>query len=88
MWNFRIVRQEIDGDIRYSIHESFDLPAGEGGGVGISPDPRLVETWHSWTENPIEDLRWTLQRMLDSLDKPILEFESTPKTVEKPEKVG
>ena len=62
-WNHRVVRQRKGDETWLGIHEAF-----------YGDDGKL-----SWTENPVDvvgetvdDLRWTLERMLAALDEPII----------------
>lgn len=65
-WNHRVVKiEQTNGEIYYGIHE-----------VYYDDDNKV----NSWTENPvrvqeesIEELRITLERMLKSLDKDIID---------------
>lgn len=73
MWNHRIIRHiehrtHMDDSIYYAIHEVYYDEAG------------LVS---NWSEEPIrileeslEDLKVTLQRLIESFDKPILDEET------------
>ena len=78
-WNHRVVRRELpaaeagaaDATHEYSIREAY---------YGLGGDPQSV----SWTANPIapygeslEGLRWVLEKMLEALDKPILDEQAS-----------
>jgi hypothetical protein len=65
-WNFRIVKSlhQHGGETLYSIHECY---YADDGTIG-------------WTENPVavtgdtpEDIRWTLEKMAQALDRPVIE---------------
>lgn len=73
MWNHRIIRHvesrtHMDDSIYYAIHEVYYDENGKVNG---------------WTEEPIrimeeslEDLKVTLQRLLESFDNPVLDNET------------
>ena len=66
-WNHRVIKKG-DGDYSwYAIHE-------------VHYDRDSKDLVQGWTENPVpvmgetvEELRWTLEKMLESLDKPIID---------------
>lgn len=70
-WNHRVYRRTFpNGEVEYGIHEAFyDSPSEEPPGsytveaVGVVGDS-------------IEELRDTLHRMLQCLEKPVLDFAS------------
>ena len=66
-WNHRVMKSKDGEDDYYQIHEVYYNNKGE-------PD--------SWTKNgvmvgaeSVEGLRWVLEKMLESLDKEILDYE-------------
>lgn len=54
----------MDGS-SYAIHEVYYDDAGNVNGMSRNPQPIIAES--------ITDLRWILERMLESLDKEIIE---------------
>jgi hypothetical protein len=68
MWNHRIIRHIDDDSIYYAIHKFYYDEDGKVKG---------------WTEEPIrimeeglEDLKVTLQRLIESFDNPVLDEET------------
>lgn len=66
-WNHRVMKSKDGEDDYYQIHEVYYNNKGE-------PD--------SWTKNgvtvgaeSVEGLRWVLEKMLESLDKEVLDYE-------------
>ena len=66
-WNHRVIKKGNEAYSWYAIHE-------------VYYDRDSKDLVQGWTENPVpvigdslEDLRWTLERMLESLDKPIID---------------
>jgi hypothetical protein len=67
-WNHRVVKKNYDGEIQYGIHEAFYNDKDELINITVDPVEVASET--------IEGLRWTLQKMLEALDKPIIDDET------------
>lgn len=71
-WNHRVMRHEsgpigfCDDGCWYGIHEVY---YDEQGNVDGYTKDALV------TGDNIEDLKWALQKMLECLEKPVLEYE-------------
>jgi hypothetical protein len=64
-WNHRVIKTKDGVDDWYAIHEVF---YDKGGNVdGITKEPISVGG------NTIEELKWTLTKMLESLDKDIID---------------
>ena len=68
-WNHRVMKSKDGEDDYYQIHEVYYNNKGE-------PD--------SWTTNgvtvgaeSVEGLRWVLEKMLESLDKEVLDYDRT-----------
>jgi hypothetical protein len=66
-WNHRVIKEGDEADSWYAIHE-------------VYYDRDSKDLVQGWTENPVrvigdslEDLRWTLEKMLESLDKPVID---------------
>ena len=67
-WNHRVIRTKDEHGTYYNIHECYY-------------NAKEDKIPFSWTENPtspfsdegVEGLRWTLERMLKALDVPVLE---------------
>ena len=67
-WNHRVVRRVWDsGETTYAIHEAY-YELGQLAD-SITNDPVAV------VGDNVEELRTTLQWMLNSLDKPVLNYE-------------
>jgi len=78
-WNYRVMkRKEINSEgekeVWYGIHEVYykndevnDLTV-KSDEIGYTKEPVKITT------NNIEDLKWMLEEMLNSLNKPILEY--------------
>ena len=66
-WNYRVIRTEDGDEPWYAIHEVYydDNHAVDG----YTLRPVTV------SGNSIDDLRWTLEQMLKSLDKEVIEEE-------------
>jgi hypothetical protein len=66
-WQYRVSKQTLDnGDIIYAIREFYDDDQGN---------------YTSWTKDEIapvgdsiEDLRWVLTKMLEALDKEVIDI--------------
>ena len=74
-WNHRVIKttQDLDGrqEITWGIHEAHykgDDESVADGGWTEHPTDVVTED----DADPIGSLRWTLERMLECLDKPIL----------------
>ncbi len=68
-WNFRVIKTKVEGDpfieFEYGIHEVYyNLETGKPNGYHSKPRRVDAET--------IEELKWTLNKMLEALDKPVL----------------
>lgn len=76
-WNHRVVRRKLEGQPDYyAIHEAYYGIEGEAR-VNITTDPVDVATSDDDPDKTaIESLRWTLQHMLSSLDKPVLDYDT------------
>lgn len=81
-WNHRVMRHSPSdtGEPYYQIHEVFYYDEDDG---------RKVGRVSGWTENGIaplgltrKELKKELKRMLDSLDKPVLDYETGLAVVE------
>lgn len=82
-WNHRVMRRICPdtGIPMYQIHEVFYNKEGDG-------EEGLVA---GWTESPVEpfgetkkELKKDLKRMLDSLDKPVLDYNTGSEIKKKP----
>jgi hypothetical protein len=83
-WNHRVVRRTYpNGETYLEIHECF-YEKGEpvdGKPWGIGERPRLGKL-SDLTDRivpggeDIEDLRWLLTKMLECLDKPVIDYET------------
>jgi hypothetical protein len=83
VWNYRIVKKLNHGETIYGIHEAYygsgdeEIPEGytqellDSMGVSWKDKPTTVETTDN--ENPVEQLRDILCRMLRACDKPIID---------------
>lgn len=72
-WNHRVVKQTYKGEVAYAIHEvhsSVDNPELTGSCTidPVAPSADEVEGDYG--------LRWVLLRMLDALDKPVLDYDN------------
>jgi hypothetical protein len=68
-WNYRVVKRIWNHPYLHEPTELFDICEvyyDENGDVDYMTDPVV-------TEDSIEDIRETLQWMLDSLDKPVID---------------
>lgn len=83
-WNHRVMRKMDDtiGEPVYQIHEVFYFTEEDGKGGVVA----------GWTENGVapfgetkKELKKELKRMLDSLDKPVLDYD-TGQEIKKPAK--
>lgn len=65
-WNHRVIKQTKGDEVFYSIHE-VHYTDGKPDMVTENPTPAFGET--------VDELRETLERMLASLDKDVLNYE-------------
>lgn len=71
VWNHRVVRSEsLEGEVLYGIHEAHydsekDAEAGNVAATTVHAVDVVAES--------VEGLRWVLEKMLASLDKPVLD---------------
>lgn len=83
-WNHRVCKRTYpNGETYYEIHECYYEPEepvdGKPWGIGEAcrsgPTP---DGSHSIPPNAedIEDLRWLLTKMLEALDKPVIDYET------------
>jgi len=86
-WNYRVVSRAIpetsDGAqeqaVEYAIHEAYyEQPDGETPRT-ITLEPVNVSTYLNDAECPKDALRLVLERMLDALEKPVLDFDDFPR---------
>ena len=63
-WNYRVVK---DGEF-YSIHEAYY-------NKGNDKARSITETSVLPVGEDVKELRWILERMLEALDKPVLDYE-------------
>lgn len=82
-WNYRIVSRANsdtsdgaqDKTVSYAIHEAYyDQPDDETP-HSITLEPVNVLTYLGEAECPKDALRWVLERMLEALEKPVLDFD-------------
>lgn len=59
----------------YGIHEYYTPEEGEASKGSITTDPVDVSTEADSDEEALKGLRWTLEKMLKALDRPILNYE-------------
>ena len=60
-----------NGEVEYAIHEAhYTTPGRASGPCSITVDPIAPSS------EDIDGLRWVLQKMLQSLDKPVLDYET------------
>ena len=78
-WNYRIAkRTHPDGSVEYSIHECY---YGEKEtDISLTVNPVTVSTFSepeddSTDENAVEELRQTLIRMQEALNKPVVDYD-------------
>lgn len=75
-WNFRVFRRTLKNfddttSDWFSIHETYYDENGKPNGWTVDAIDLQGEG--------IEELKWTLQKMLECLEKPVLEYEDEPK---------
>jgi hypothetical protein len=81
-WNHRVVRRvfHADGDhkeIEYAIHEAhYETKGASSGRCLITTEAVPVAA------DSIEGLRWVLTKMLEALDKPVLDYETREECLE------
>lgn len=66
-WNYRVVKRLENGEWTYSIHETYYSAQKKEEAITESPVQVSAET--------LADLRWVLERMLQALDKPLLNYD-------------
>lgn len=64
-WNHKVVRTQYNAEVYYGIHEAYYDDTGKV----VSWTMRPVEV----TGNSIQDLRKTLEQMLECLDKEVID---------------
>lgn len=67
-WSFRVIKTKVEDPFtewEYGIHEVYyDLTTGKP--IGYHSKPRKVDA------ESLEELKWTLNKMLEALDQPVL----------------
>jgi hypothetical protein len=77
-WNHRVVRREYpSGEVMYQIHEVYYNQARKADSCTQEPVSLMAED--------LEDLRWTLQKMLACIDRPTLDYDKDFPTREQQE---
>lgn len=66
-WNYRVIRHVKNNEEFYHVHEVYYDDNGTPTMVSTEPIAPYAES--------VEDLKWVLERMLEALDKPILDYE-------------
>lgn len=78
-WNHRVVRRVFPDapgtPVLYGIHEAFC--DNQGRVWGITEEPVRV-TSDGEEPDPVAALRWTLDKMLKALDKPVIDYDKIP----------
>jgi hypothetical protein len=70
-WEYRVFKHP-DGS--HAIHELYHLGDNY---TGHTANPaRLSVEDDSDDSTPVESLRWTLERMMEALEKPVLDYEA------------
>ena len=71
-WNHRVVRRVFpNGEVSYAILEAhYKQKGATAGPCSLTLDPIAPSA------EDIEGLRWVLQKMLEALSKPILDYET------------
>ena len=80
VWNYRIVKTQVQDEIRHGIHEVYYGTGEEEIPEGASQE-ELDKLGISWTENPVtvdtfddpEGIKDILRKMLKACDKPIVD---------------
>jgi hypothetical protein len=68
-WNYRVVRNKVPhGDSSLGIYEVYYN--GEGKPYSYTQHAVTIDEWAT-----VEEIRWTLARMLEATDKPVLSDE-------------
>jgi hypothetical protein len=68
MWNYRVVKTfKKDGSIRVAVHEAYN------GGIGWTENPAAPEIYVEDDIDPISSLKFILEGMILSLDRPVIE---------------
>lgn len=65
IWNYRVIKNELEGDVFYTIHDVYYTPKGNIKTWGIGPESPAGESLVS-LENDIKFMK-------EALSKPILE---------------
>lgn len=77
VWNHRVMRKETETEVVYQIHEVFYASAEDA-------DRDFVMGWTQDGVAPLGEtekkLKKELKRMLDSFDKPVLDYETGRRT--------
>lgn len=66
-WRYRVYKKNGE----YSIREHYEDDNGKL--IGHTKTPCAPTTYDDWEEDPIESLRWQLEKMARALEEPILE---------------
>lgn len=67
-WNHRIVRRNYSGDVMYEIHEVYYDKDGKVSGLTQEPISIMEES--------LEDLKKTIERLQNCLEKSIIDYET------------
>ena len=71
-WTYRLVRHQVPASQpELAIHEVYFEPGGQPHTITHNP----AQVWAS----DLEGVKWVLSKMLDALDKPILDADQFPK---------
>jgi hypothetical protein len=78
-WNYRVVKRQFktltgEDEIEYAIHEAYYDEDKKPNGVTEN-----AVTVHAESK---ESLRWVLEKMIESLDKPVLDYDDLGKEEE------
>jgi len=73
-WNYRVVKETVEGGVRYAIHEVYWDGAGDETPVWTTNPVSLAKLFDTECHDhcPIDELRTTLERCLKALDKPVI----------------
>lgn len=66
-WNYRVMRHVGDGEEWLGIHEVYYDDNGKPNG---HTEDEIAPT----SDEGVDGLRWVLDRMMEALDKPVLDF--------------
>jgi len=72
-WNYRLCKSTIDGNTVYGIHECYNEHS-------ITVNPITISVCED--QNEIDDestkkeIRWMLEKMLQALDKPVIDADN------------